>query len=282
MYILVINCGSSSLKFQLIDSESEQMIAKGICERIGIEGSRLIYQRPGYDKLVTDCSMEDHKKAIQMVIDTLTGTEAGVVRSLSQIGAVGHRIVHGGEKFSSATLIDQTVMDAISLCSELAPLHNPANLTGIRACRELMPETPMVAVFDTAFHQTMPEEAFLYGIPYSFYENNKIRRYGFHGTSHAYVSERAAQVMGEDITGLKLVVCHLGNGASVTAVKFGKSVDTSMGMTPLEGLIMGTRCGDMDAAIIRFIAQKEGQTLDEIMDILNKESGVLGDRKSVV
>ena len=276
MYILVINCGSSSLKFQLIDSESEQMIAKGICERIGIEGSRLIYQRPGYDKLVTDCSMEDHKKAIQMVIDTLTGTEAGVVRSLSQIGAVGHRIVHGGEKFSSATLIDQTVMDAISLCSELAPLHNPANLTGIRACRELMPETPMVAVFDTAFHQTMPEEAFLYGIPYSFYENNKIRRYGFHGTSHAYVSERAAQVMGEDITGLKLVVCHLGNGASVTAVKFGKSVDTSMGMTPLEGLIMGTRCGDMDAAIIRFIAQKEGQTLDEIMDILNKESGVLG------
>ena len=276
MYILVINCGSSSLKFQLIDSESEQMIAKGICVRIGIEGSRLIYQRPGYDKLVTDCSMEDHKKAIQMVIDTLTGTEAGVVRSLSQIGAVGHRIVHGGEKFSSATLIDQTVMDAISLCSELAPLHNPANLTGIRACRELMPETPMVAVFDTAFHQTMPEEAFLYGIPYSFYENNKIRRYGFHGTSHAYVSERAAQVMGEDITGLKLVVCHLGNGASVTAVKFGKSVDTSMGMTPLEGLIMGTRCGDMDAAIIRFIAQKEGQTLDEIMDILNKESGVLG------
>lgn len=211
-----------------------------------------------------------------MVIDALTEKETGVVDSLSQIGAVGHRIVHGGEKFSSATLIDDAVMEAIASCSELAPLHNPANLTGIRACRELMPDTPMAAVFDTAFHQTMPEEAFLYGIPYSLYENDKIRRYGFHGTSHAYVSERAAQVMGEDITGLKLIVCHLGNGASVTAVKFGRSVDTSMGMTPLEGLIMGTRCGDVDAAIIQFIAHKEGRTLDEIMDMLNKESGVLG------
>lgn len=276
MYILVINCGSSSLKFQLIDSESEQAIAKGICERIGIEGSRLIYQRPGCDKVTTECPMENHKKAIQMVIDALTEKETGVVDSLSQIGAVGHRIVHGGEKFSSATLIDGAVMEAIASCSELAPLHNPANLTGIRACRELMPDTPMAAVFDTAFHQTMPEEAFLYGIPYSLYENDKIRRYGFHGTSHAYVSERAAQVMGEDITGLKLIVCHLGNGASVTAVKFGRSVDTSMGMTPLEGLIMGTRCGDVDAAIIQFIAHKEGRTLDEIMDMLNKESGVLG------
>jgi len=276
MNILVINCGSSSLKFQLIDSEKEDVIAKGLCERIGIEGSRLVYQRPGSDKLITEAPMEDHKRAIRMVIDALTDRETGVVGDLSQIGAVGHRIVHGGEKFSSATLIDEEVMEAIEACSELAPLHNPANLTGIRACRELMPDTPMVAVFDTAFHQTMPEEAYLYGIPYAFYEKDKIRRYGFHGTSHAYVSERAARLMGEDISGLKLIVCHLGNGASVSAVKYGRSVDTSMGMTPLEGLVMGTRCGDIDAMIIQFIAHKEGRTLDEIMDMLNKESGVLG------
>lgn len=276
MNILVINCGSSSLKFQLIDSESEQVIAKGLCERIGIAGSRLVYQKPGMDKLITEAPMPDHKLAIKMVIDALTDTENGVVKSLSEIGAVGHRIVHGGEKFAASTLIDDEVIAAIEECSELAPLHNPANLIGIRACMELMSGTPMVAVFDTAFHQTMPEEAYLYGIPYSYYEKNKIRRYGFHGTSHSYVSKKAAEVLGEDISSLKLIVCHLGNGASVSAVKYGSSVDTSMGLTPLEGLVMGTRSGDLDPAIIEFIAHKDQKSMEEIMQILNKESGVLG------
>lgn len=276
MNILVINCGSSSLKFQLIDSESEQVIAKGLCERIGIAGSRLVYQKPGMDKLITEAPMPDHKIAIKMVIDALTDTENGVVKSLSEIGAVGHRIVHGGEKFAASTLIDDEVIAAIEECSELAPLHNPANLIGIRACMELMSGTPMVAVFDTAFHQTMPEEAYLYGIPYSYYEKNKIRRYGFHGTSHSYVSKKAAEVLGEDISSLKLIVCHLGNGASVSAVKYGSSVDTSMGLTPLEGLVMGTRSGDLDPAIIEFIAHKDQKSMEEIMQILNKESGVLG------
>ena len=276
MNILVINCGSSSLKFQLIDSESEQVIAKGLCERIGISGSRIVYQKPGMDKLITESPMPDHKVAIKMVIDALTDAENGVVKNLSEIGAVGHRIVHGGEKFASSTVIDDAVIAAIEECSELAPLHNPANLIGIRACAELMPGTPMVAVFDTAFHQTMPEEAYLYGIPYSYYENHKIRRYGFHGTSHSYVSKKAAEVMGEDISKLKMIVCHLGNGASVSAVKYGKSIDTSMGLTPLEGLVMGTRSGDIDPAIIEFIAHKEGKSLEEVMQVLNKESGVLG------
>lgn len=276
MNILVINCGSSSLKFQLIDSESEMVIAKGLCERIGISGSRLVYQKPGMDKRITEAAMPDHKVAIKMVIDALTDAEHGVVKSLSEIGAVGHRIVHGGEHFAASTIINEEVLDAIKSCSELAPLHNPANLIGIRACMELMGDTPMVAVFDTAFHQTMPEEAYLYGIPYSYYENDKIRRYGFHGTSHSYVSKRAAEVLGEDIGRLKLIVCHLGNGASVSAVKYGKSVDTSMGLTPLEGLVMGTRSGDIDPAVLEFIAHKDGKTLEEIMEILNKESGVLG------
>lgn len=276
MNILVINCGSSSLKFQLIDSESEMVIAKGLCERIGISGSRLVYQKPGMDKRITEAAMPDHKVAIKMVIDALTDAEHGVVKSLSEIGAVGHRIVHGGERFAASTIINEEVLDAIKSCSELAPLHNPANLIGIRACMELMGDTPMVAVFDTAFHQTMPEEAYLYGIPYSYYENDKIRRYGFHGTSHSYVSKRAAEVLGEDIGRLKLIVCHLGNGASVSAVKYGKSVDTSMGLTPLEGLVMGTRSGDIDPAVLEFIAHKDGKTLEEIMEILNKESGVLG------
>ncbi len=276
MNILVINCGSSSLKFQLIDSESEMVIAKGLCERIGISGSRLVYQKPGMDKRITEAAMPDHKVAIKMVIDALTDAEHGVVRSLSEIGAVGHRIVHGGERFAASTIINEEVLDAIKSCSELAPLHNPANLIGIRACMELMGDTPMVAVFDTAFHQTMPEEAYLYGIPYSYYENDKLRRYGFHGTSHSYVSKRAAEVLGEDIGRLKLIVCHLGNGASVSAVKYGKSVDTSMGLTPLEGLVMGTRSGDIDPAVLEFIAHKDGKTLEEIMEILNKESGVLG------
>ncbi len=276
MNILVINCGSSSLKFQLIDAESEQVIAKGLCERIGIDGSRMVYQKAGAEKQTTEAVMNDHKAAIRMVIDALTAEGSGVVTDLSEIGAVGHRIVHGGERFASSVLIDDAVLAAIEACSELAPLHNPANLTGIRACRELMPETPMAAVFDTAFHQTMPEEAYLYGIPYEYYEKYKVRRYGFHGTSHSYVSKRAAQVLGKEPGSLKLIVCHLGNGASVSAVKYGKSVDTSMGLTPLEGLIMGTRSGDLDPAVIEFLAHREGRTLEDVMQILNQKSGVLG------
>ena len=280
MNILVINCGSSSLKFQLIDSETEQLIAKGLCERIGITGSRLVYSpmcgpKSG-EKLITVVPMQDHTEAIRLVLDNLTGKECGVVTSLNDIGAVGHRIVHGGEKFSDATVITDEVISAIRECNDLAPLHNPANLIGIESCKALMPNTPMVAVFDTAFHQTMPEEAYLYGIPYDYYEKYKIRRYGFHGTSHSYVSKRAADILGKEYENLKLIVCHLGNGASVSAVKNGECVDTSMGLTPLEGLIMGTRSGDIDPAIIEFIAHKEDKSIDEIMNILNKESGVLG------
>ena len=276
MNILVINCGSSSLKFQLIDAESEQVIAKGLCERIGIEGSRMVYQKAGGGKQTTEAIMDDHKAAIRMVLGALTAAGSGVVGDLSEIDAVGHRIVHGGERFASSVLIDDAVLAAIEACSELAPLHNPANLTGIRACRDLMPQTPMAAVFDTAFHQTMPEEAYLYGIPYAYYEKYKVRRYGFHGTSHSYVSKRAAQILGKEPGALKLIVCHLGNGASVSAVKYGKSVDTSMGLTPLEGLIMGTRSGDLDPAVIEFLAHREGKTLEEVMRILNQKSGVLG------
>ena len=276
MNILVINCGSSSLKFQLIDAESEQVIAKGLCERIGIEGSRMVYQKAGGGKQTTEAIMDDHKAAIRMVLGALTAAGSGVVGDLSEIDAVGHRIVHGGERFASSVLIDDAVLAAIEACSELAPLHNPANLTGIRACRDLMPQTPMAAVFDTAFHQTMPEEAYLYGIPYEYYEKYKVRRYGFHGTSHSYVSKRAAQILGKEPGALKLIVCHLGNGASVSAVKYGKSVDTSMGLTPLEGLIMGTRYGDLDPAVIEFLAHREGKTLEEVMRILNQKSGVLG------
>ena len=276
MNILVINCGSSSLKFQLIDAVTEKLIAKGLCERIGIEGSQLVYQPAGKDKLKTVTPMEDHTKAIKLVLEALTDKENGVVKDLSEIGAVGHRIVHGGEKFAASTLINEEVITAITECNELAPLHNPANLIGIAACKELMPDTPMVAVFDTAFHQTMPQEAYLYGIPYEYYEKYKIRRYGFHGTSHSYVSKKAAEVLGQKYEDLKLIVCHLGNGASVSAVQNGKCIDTSMGLTPLEGLIMGTRSGDIDPAIIEFLAHKEGKSIDEIMTILNKKSGVLG------
>ena len=280
MNILVINCGSSSLKFQLIDSENEKWIAKGICERIGIDGSRIVYTPAGGDKEVTESVMVNHTDAIRLVLDALTNEKTGVVKDLSEIGAVGHRIVHGGEKFSKATIIDEEVLKAIEECNDLAPLHNPANLIGIRACKELMPDTPMVAVFDTAFHQTMPEKAYLYGIPYEYYEKYKIRRYGFHGTSHAYVSRRAAEVLGKNYEDLKIIVCHLGNGASVSAVDHGKCVDTSMGLTPLEGLIMGTRSGDIDPAIIEFIAHKENKTIDEIMTVLNKKSGLLGMTKN--
>lgn len=276
MNILVINCGSSSLKFQLINSDSEEVIAKGLCERIGIDGSRMVYTPKGGDKQITEAPMKDHTAAIRMVLSALTDAKTGVVKELGEIGAVGHRIVHGGERFASSTLITEEVLQAIEECNDLAPLHNPANLIGIRACQDLMKDTPMVAVFDTAFHQTMPEEAYLYGLPYDYYEKYKIRRYGFHGTSHSYVSHQAAKLLGKKYEDLKLIVCHLGNGASVSAVKNGKCVDTSMGLTPLEGLIMGTRSGDMDPAIIEFLCNKENKSVEEMLGELNKKSGVLG------
>ncbi len=274
--VLVINCGSSSLKFQLINSKSEAVIAKGLCERIGIEGSQMTYTPAGGEKQETVTPMKDHTEAIRLVLGALTDKENGVVKSLDEIGAVGHRLVHGGENFASSTLITDEVIKAIEECNDLAPLHNPANLIGISACKELMPDTPMAGVFDTAFHQTMPEEAYLYGLPYHYYEDYKVRRYGFHGTSHSYVSARAAEVVGKAYEDLKIIVCHLGNGASVSAVKNGKCVDTSMGLTPLEGLIMGTRSGDIDPAIIEFLCNKENKSVQEIMSVLNKKSGVFG------
>ena len=276
MKVLVINCGSSYLKFQLIDSESEHCLAKGLCERIGIEGSMITYAPEGGDKEKTVTPMPDHTEAIRLVLEALTNSKTGVVGSLDEIGAVGHRVVHGGEKFAESVIINEDVLAAVEECNDLAPLHNPANLIGINACRKLMPDTPMVGVFDTAFHQTMPEEAYLYGLPYEYYRKYKVRRYGFHGTSHSYVSARAAEVLGRNYEDLKIIVCHLGNGASVSAVKCGKCVDTSMGLTPLEGLIMGTRSGDIDPAIIEFLAHKEGRGIDDIMSVLNKKSGVLG------
>ena len=276
MNILVINCGSSSLKFQLIDSETEKCIAKGLCERIGIEGSQITYQPAGGEKEVTVSPMPTHTQAIQMVLDALTNKKSGVIASLAEVGAVGHRVVHGGEKFTSSTVITDEAMKAIEECNDLAPLHNPANLIGIRACQELMPGVPMVAVFDTAFHQTMPDVAYTYGIPYEYYEKYKVRRYGFHGTSHSYVSKRTAEIVGKPYDQMKIIVCHLGNGASISAVNCGKSVDTSMGLTPLEGLVMGTRSGDLDPAIIDFVGKKEGLSLDEMNEVLNKKSGMLG------
>ncbi len=275
MNILVINCGSSSLKFQLINAESEEVLAKGLCERIGIDG-RLTYQPAGGEKEISEKAMPTHTEAIQFVIDALTNEKTGVVKSLSEIGAVGHRIVHGGEKFASSVVITEEVKKAVEECNDLAPLHNPANLIGVEACEKLMPGTPMVAVFDTAFHQTMPEKAYMYGLPYEYYEKYKVRRYGFHGTSHSYVSKKAAEVMRKAYDEVKTIVCHLGNGASVSAVLNGKSVDTSMGLTPLEGLVMGTRSGDIDPAIMEFIAQKENLDIEGIMNVLNKKSGVFG------
>ena len=276
MNILVINCGSSSLKYQLINSDTEEVLAKGLCERIGIEGSHITYQPANGEKETTVSPMPDHTQAIQLVIDALTNAKNGVIKSLSEVGAVGHRVVHGGEKFTASTLLTDEAMAAIEECNDLAPLHNPANLIGIRACQKLMPGTPMVAVFDTAFHQTMPEEAYLYGLPYEYYEKYKVRRYGFHGTSHSFVSKKAAEVAGKPYEDLKIIVCHLGNGASLSAVRNGKSVDTSMGLTPLEGLIMGTRSGDMDPAIIEYIAKKENLDIAGVTNVLNKKSGVLG------
>ena len=275
MNVLVINCGSSSLKFQLINAETEKVLAKGLCERIGIDG-RLTYQPAGGEKEKSDLAMPTHTEAIQFVIDALTNEKTGVVKSLDEIGAVGHRVVHGGEKFASSVVITDEVKKAVEECNDLAPLHNPANLIGVAACEKLMPGTPMVAVFDTAFHQTMPEKAYMYGLPYEYYEKYKVRRYGFHGTSHSFVSKRAAEVMGKSYDEVKTIVCHLGNGSSVSAVLNGKCVDTSMGLTPLEGLVMGTRSGDIDPAIMEFIAKKENLDIEGVMEVLNKKSGVFG------
>ena len=275
MNILVINCGSSSLKYQLINSETEGVLAKGLCERIGIDGM-LTYQPEGGEKEKSEIAMPTHTEAINAVLAALTNEKSGGIKSLSEVGAVGHRVVHGGEKFTSSCLINDESMKAIEECNDLAPLHNPANLIGIRACQELMPGVPMVAVFDTAFHQTMPDVAYTYGIPYEYYEKYKVRRYGFHGTSHSYVSKRTAEIVGKPYDQMKIIVCHLGNGASISAVNCGKSVDTSMGLTPLEGLVMGTRSGDLDPAIIDFVGKKEGLSLDEMNEVLNKKSGMLG------
>ena len=275
MKVLVINCGSSSLKYQLIDSDSEEVLAKGLCERIGIDG-RLVYQKEGCEKEITEAAMPTHKEAIQMVLHALVNDKTGAVKDLSEIEAIGHRIVHGGEKFESSVVINEEMIEAVKECTELAPLHNPANLIGIQVCQELMPGVPMVAVFDTAFHQTMPPKAYMYGLPYEYYEKYRVRRYGFHGTSHSFVSKELAKFLGLDINNSKLIVCHLGNGSSVSAVQNGKCVDTSMGLTPLEGLVMGTRSGSIDPAIVEFIAKKENLDIDGVMDVLNKKSGVYG------
>ena len=275
MNVLVINCGSSSLKFQLIASETEKALAKGICERIGIDGV-LVYQPEGGAKLKEEKPMPTHVEAIQYVIDALTDENYGVIKSLDEINAAGHRVVHGGDKFATSVVITPEVKKAIEECNDLAPLHNPANLIGIDACEKLMPTTPMVAVFDTAFHQTLSSTAYMYGLPLEYYEKYKVRRYGFHGTSHSFVSQRTAELLGKSFEEVKTIVCHLGNGASICAVKNGKSVDTSMGLTPLEGLVMGTRSGDLDPAIIEFIGQKEGLDASGVLNVLNKKSGVLG------
>ncbi|MCT4631706.1 MAG: acetate kinase [Firmicutes bacterium] len=276
MKILVINCGSSSLKYQLMDMTDESVLSKGLVERIGIEGSILTHEVPGRDKEKIQTPMKDHKDAIANVLNALTDEKIGAIKSYDEIDAVGHRVVHAGEKYSGSVIITEDVINALEECIDLAPLHNPPNIIGIRATMELLPEAPMVGVFDTAFHQTMEPEAYIYPIPYELYEKHKIRRYGFHGTSHRYVSEKAAEMLGKDIADLKLISCHLGNGASVTAIKGGKSVSTSMGFTPLEGLAMGTRCGDIDPAIVTFIMEKENLNINQVNNMLNKESGVLG------
>ncbi len=276
MKVLVINCGSSSLKYQVLDMTNEELICKGLVERIGMEGSVISHTKTGMDKFVLEAPMKDHKDAIGHVIDALKDEEHGVVKAMSEIGAVGHRVVHAGEKFAHSVLITDDVIKALEECVDLAPLHNPPNLLGIAACQELMPYTPMVGVFDTAFHQTMPPQSYIYAIPYEYYEKYGIRRYGFHGTSHKYVSERAAEMLNVDIEDLKIITCHLGNGASVSAIKRGKCIDTSMGLTPLEGLVMGTRSGDIDPAIVTYIREKENLEQGVANDILNKKSGMLG------
>lgn len=276
MKVLVVNCGSSSLKYQVLDMRTEALLCKGLVERIGLEGSVLKHEKEGQDKHVIEVTMKDHKDAIGNVLKILIDPVQGIAASMDEIEAVGHRVVHAGEKYSSSVLISDEVMKAVEECVDLAPLHNPPNILGIRACQELMPHTPMVAVFDTAFHQTMPEEAYIYAIPYEYYEKYRVRRYGFHGTSHKYVAERASAMLGKPLSELKIITCHLGNGASVSAIKRGKCIDTSMGFTPLEGLVMGTRSGDIDPAITSFIRTKENLPIGEVVNILNKKSGVLG------
>ena len=277
MKILVINAGSSSLKYQLIDMENEQLLAKGLCERIGIDGhlkhSPLVGDKPVFNE---DLAMPTHAEAIAAVIEKLTSAEYGVVSSMKEIDAVGHRVVHGGEKFACSVKIDDAVMAALDECTPFAPLHNPANITGINACKAVMGDVPMVAVFDTAFHQTMPGKAYMYAVPYEYYENDGVRRYGFHGTSHRYVTSRCAEMMGKPIEDLKIISCHLGNGSSLAAVKGGKCVDTSMGFTPLVGLPMGTRCGDLDPGVMQYLMNKYGYDIDQMLNILNKKSGVQG------
>lgn len=275
MKVLVINSGSSSIKYQLLEMDTEKVLAKGLVERIGIEGSRIIH-RKNEEKYVIEKIIKNHEEGLKEVLDLLTSEDYKVISSLNEIDAVGHRVVHGGERFSSSVIIDKESLDAIEMMSFLAPLHNPANVMGIKAAMELLPNVPQIAVFDTSFHQTMPKTSFLYAIPYEYYEKYKIRRYGFHGTSHKYVSRRAAEILGKDIKTLKIITSHIGNGASIAAVKNGESFDTSMGFTPLEGLVMGTRSGDIDPAIVSFLAQEEGLTAKEVVEILNNKSGVYG------
>ena len=275
MNVLVINCGSSSLKYQLIDSDSEAVLAKGLCERIGIDG-RLVYQKAGGEKEITEAAMPTHKEAIQMVLHALTNEKTGAIKSLEEVNAIGHRVVHGGEKFAASAVITDEMIKAVEECNDLAPLHNLSNLIGIRVCAELMPHVPQVGVFDTAFHQTMPPKAYLYGLPLEYYKKYKIRRYGFHGTSHSYVSKHAVKFLGLDPDNSKVIVCHLGNGSSISAVQNGKCIDTTMGLTPLEGVIMGTRSGSIDPAIVEFIAKKENLDIAGVMNVLNKKSGLLG------
>ena len=276
MKVLVINCGSTTLKYQVIDSSNEEMLCKGLCDRIGIDGGNFTYQKTGGDKEQKDVQMPSHKEAIEEVLTAIANPKTGVISGLDEIGAVGHRVVHGGEKFTAPTLITDDVIKVIDECTPFAPLHNPANIIGINACRELMPDTPMVAVFDTAFNQTIPQKAYMYGIPYEYYEKYGVRKYGFHGTSHSYVSKRAAEIVGKPYDKLKTIVCHLGGGSSLCAVKFGKSFDTTMGFSPLEGLIMGTRSGDIDPTAVNYIAEREHISVDDVLTILNKKSGVLG------
>lgn len=276
MKVLVINCGSSSLKYQVLDMTNESLLCKGLVERIGMDGSVITHEKIGMDKVKKEVPMKDHKDAIEQVLAAIQDKEHGVVKSMDEIGAVGHRVVHAGEKFSKSVLITDEVIKTLEDCVELAPLHNPPNLLGIAACKQLMPSTPMVGVFDTAFHQTMPPESYIYAIPYEYYEKYGIRRYGFHGTSHKYVAERASKMLNTSLDDLKLITCHLGNGASVSAIKRGKCIDTSMGFTPLEGLVMGTRSGDIDPAIVTYIREKENLPQGKANDILNKKSGVLG------
>lgn len=276
MKVLVINCGSSSLKYQVLEMETEELLCKGLVERIGIDGSVIKHEKIGMDKWVLETPMKDHKDAIGHVLNALTDSEHGVAKSMDEIGAVGHRVVHAGEKYAGSVLITDDVIKALEECIDLAPLHNPANLQGIAACKALMPNTPMVGVFDTAFHQTMPAESYLYALPYEYYTKYGVRRYGFHGTSHRYVSLKAAEMLGKKPEDLKIITCHLGNGASLAAVCGGKVFDTSMGFTPVAGLVMGTRCGDIDPAILGYVAAKEGKDLAAMDKVINKESGVYG------